>query len=243
MYKKLLSPVVVLALASPCAFAEVELLAHFELNGNAQDSSGNVADGQIFGNVTAVQDRCDNPNGAMYFDGNSSYIKVTDGTFLTPRKAATVCLRANVLEPYRINKHHVLVSKYKSDSSYQTGFTILVDNADNLRMWSKGKNLTELSDFPDMLDFNDYGNWNHFCLVDDNSNITTYVNGYPYDVKTSPDDVYADTSIPLLIGASHSGNGQPSSHSFATAYIDDVRIYADPLTSNQVKNIAFEACP
>ncbi|WDE06654.1 LamG domain-containing protein [Thalassomonas viridans] len=244
MYKKLLFPVVAtLSLVSPHSLAEAELLAHFELNGNTKDASGNLPDGQIVGNVTAVPDRCNNPNGAMYLDGNNSYIKVADGNFLTPRKASTVCLRANVLEPYRINKNHVLLSKYRADSSYETGYTVMVDRYDKLRIWSKGKNLTELSDYPEMLDFNDYGNWNHICLVDNKTNITTYVNGYPYSVKTSPDSVYADTSIPLLIGASYSGNGQPSIHSFATAYIDDVRVYSTPLTSNQVKRIAFEACP
>jgi hypothetical protein len=57
------------------------LVAYYELNGNAVDSSGNAANGTIFGNLTPVPDRFGNPNGAFAFDKNG-YISLPNTTLL-----------------------------------------------------------------------------------------------------------------------------------------------------------------
>ena len=53
-----------------------KLMHYYQLNGNANDASGNNYNGTIMGGVTFVNDRNGNPNSAASFDGTSSYIFV-----------------------------------------------------------------------------------------------------------------------------------------------------------------------
>ena len=53
------------------------LLAHFKLDGNATDSTGNGFDG-INEGATAAVDRFGNPAAAMYFDGSSRILTGLD---------------------------------------------------------------------------------------------------------------------------------------------------------------------
>ncbi len=58
------------------------LLIHYELNGNAQDASGNGFHG--FVNATPATDRFGNPNGCFYFDGIDDYIDLPNSSALKP---------------------------------------------------------------------------------------------------------------------------------------------------------------
>lgn len=49
------------------------LVARYELNGHAIDSSGNMYDGTLHGTTAAI-DRHGNPNGCLEFDGNNDYV-------------------------------------------------------------------------------------------------------------------------------------------------------------------------
>ncbi len=60
------------------------LLAHYKLDGNANDASGNDLHGTINGTLTGTTDRFGITNGAMHFNG-SSHIIVSDNFILKPK--------------------------------------------------------------------------------------------------------------------------------------------------------------
>jgi len=55
------------------------LVAHYDLNGNAADSSGFGNDGSLVG-VTSSADRFGAPNSAYYFDGVDDYINIPESS-------------------------------------------------------------------------------------------------------------------------------------------------------------------
>ena len=63
------------------------LVGHWELNGNANDETGNHS-GIVHG-ATPTQDRIRNVNGAMLFNGSSDYVAVPDAPDLRPTDAVT----------------------------------------------------------------------------------------------------------------------------------------------------------
>jgi hypothetical protein len=65
------------------------LVAHYELDGNALDSSGNGANGTIFGSLTPVPDRFGNPGGAFAFEKNA-YISLPNTTLLNGATQAAI---------------------------------------------------------------------------------------------------------------------------------------------------------
>ncbi len=66
----------------------VGLVAHWELDGNGNDSADSH-DGTVWG-ATPTEDRFGNANSAMFFDGSNDYIDVTHHPDLTPSNAMTV---------------------------------------------------------------------------------------------------------------------------------------------------------
>ena len=67
------------AISTTCHAATLAdgLVAHYELDGNALDSSGNGANGTIYNNVVPTTDRFGVPNAAMYFPANFDAIRGT----------------------------------------------------------------------------------------------------------------------------------------------------------------------
>lgn len=65
------------------------LVAHYELNGNALDSSGNGVNGTIVGTLTPVADRFGNPSGALAFDRNG-YIVLASTSLLNGATQAAI---------------------------------------------------------------------------------------------------------------------------------------------------------
>jgi hypothetical protein len=65
------------------------LVAHYELDGNALDSSGYGANATIFGSLTPVPDRFGNPGGAFAFEKNA-YISLPNTTLLNGATQAAI---------------------------------------------------------------------------------------------------------------------------------------------------------
>jgi hypothetical protein len=65
------------------------LVAHYELDGNALDSSSYGANGTIFGSLTPVADRFGNPGGALAFE-KDAYISLPNTTLLNGATQAAI---------------------------------------------------------------------------------------------------------------------------------------------------------
>ncbi len=57
--------------------AQQNIVAYYPFNGNANDESGNLHNGEVMG-ATLTDDRFGNPDGAYYFDGVNNYIDAGD---------------------------------------------------------------------------------------------------------------------------------------------------------------------
>jgi len=67
---------------------EAGLVAQWKLDGNGDDSADNH-DGTVYG-ATGTEDRFGNANSAMFFDGSTDYIDVSHHADLTPTNAMTI---------------------------------------------------------------------------------------------------------------------------------------------------------
>ncbi len=65
------------------------LVAHYELDGNGLDSSGNGANGTFVGTLTPIADRLGNPSGALGFDKNG-YVDLPNTTLLNGATQAAI---------------------------------------------------------------------------------------------------------------------------------------------------------
>lgn len=77
---------IALILFSSLASAQIDqgLLLHYKFDGNANDSSGNARHGTNFGG-TYGQDRHENPNSAIYLDGEDDYVNFPNLAELKPQ--------------------------------------------------------------------------------------------------------------------------------------------------------------
>jgi hypothetical protein len=71
-------------------FIEDGLVAYYPLNGNTEDYSGNGLNG-IAHNVSYSPDRFDKSEGACHFDGNTSFISISNSALLNGN-TYTICL-------------------------------------------------------------------------------------------------------------------------------------------------------
>jgi hypothetical protein len=82
MKKKLLFLLAIMPCLITSIVAQVDLnnglAAYFMLDGNVRDTSGNGNHGTIYGTPTLTSDRWGRPNAAYNFDGNGSFIWVTE---------------------------------------------------------------------------------------------------------------------------------------------------------------------
>ena len=80
------------------------LVGHWKFDGNPQDSSGRGHHGTVNGAVLTT-DRCGRPRRAYLFNGNSSYINVSDHADLRPGHITiSIWLIANALQSGAINR-------------------------------------------------------------------------------------------------------------------------------------------
>jgi len=61
------------------------LVAYYPFNGNANDQSGNN-NNPVFNNASLVADKYGNPNGAYYFNGAGSYMRIPNSASLNPQR-------------------------------------------------------------------------------------------------------------------------------------------------------------
>jgi hypothetical protein len=80
---------VIVCVMAAANFASADLVAQWDFSGNANDISGNGNHGTVYG-ATPTTDRFGNLNRAYSFDGTSSYIDVPDAPSLNPTSAITI---------------------------------------------------------------------------------------------------------------------------------------------------------
>jgi len=212
--------------------ARADLLSHWPLNGDLDDIVGGN-DGEFFGDIEAeyTEGYDGTEDGAVLLDGVDDYIKVTysQGLPLYDYEAFSVAMWVKGL-PQPDNRIF-------AESSSQSGtplYTLGTDRAGTtgvVDMYVRGDNgqaavnhwQTTREAFDD--------EWHHVALVDDNGNVTIYVDGRPYKFTYVRPALTADTTVfGAVIRENHS---LPECCFFAGA-LDDIRIYDHALTEEEV---------
>jgi len=195
-----------------------DLVAAYDFNANANDTSGNGHDGTIHG-ASLVVDRDGNPNRALNFDGND-YVLVSDHADLqfTQRLTITAWIKETTRRSYA-----KLLSRRSGSYFYFLG----VDNGRPYGGIGNGSNFTVTRKTIDMpLD-----QWHFLAFVYDSQANSMHIY---YDGIL--DETTVTTSLPILagvdmsIGADFEGTGN-----FFEGLIDGVAIYDQALTAEEIR--------
>lgn len=221
---------------SLCFIAEAQIpIVHFKLNGNAEDNATNKNNGVIMGGVSITKDRFGNPCGAMSFNGKDGYIEVPNSPtleavsnkfsvsawFYIPKTAQNSVMRDLTLickgdqssetssnPQYRVQ---ILQMQNQSTISVNTAFT---KNDNNFR-----NHLIE------------FDKWSFVCLTYDGVEVKTFLNGSL--VWSMPYSGVLERNNSSL----HIGKDMPGGMEFFRGALDDLRIYNESLTSQQVLSL------
>ena len=209
------------------------LIGHWKLDGDAQDSSGHGHDGQVF-NATPTTDRFGQHNQAYAFDGDGDYIEIPHSDTLNSLPIS-ISVWFNASED---NENGGVVSKYiaahwdgwQINSSYNRAIPHYLRGLDHGVIGKNGEKAFE-TDFS-------YNTWNHIVTIFDEEGGRIYKNGQfvvTHDWIGAPGKCAGNTSF--QIGRYRTYDPSKHPHSDFNGAIDDVRIYGSSLSDNEVLSL------
>ena len=184
----------------------------------ASDSSGNGNTGTVvFGDGAWTSGLV---NGALFFDGESTQVLVTNSPSLNPANAITISTWVNAGDWF--NNTRVL-EKGKSDNQYG----LWINNSGQLEFLLAGVTNGILITSPPST-----AAWHHLAATYNGTSISLYIDGQ-LAAQHSASGPLTITTDPLAIG------GKPSGGPLFAFYgvIDDVRIYSSALSASQIAQL------
>ena len=205
-------------LASAMA-ADPNLVGHWKLDGNANDSTGSNH-GTLIGNPTWANDP--QRGWCLDLDGNGDYVDVGDAPSLTFTEEITVACWIKVRKFDR--NWSAIVAKGDD--------WVLARTRDDSRVAFLCLGLTG-GGWPEVYsgDVND-GNWHHIAGVYDGSKLSMYQDGSCVDAKSLHGPINRNWKRVLI------GENAQSPNRYWNGLIDDVRIYNRPLTAEETVVLA-----
>ena len=227
------------------------LVAHYEFEGDADDSSGNDNDGEEFGGVSYT----DGITGSA-FDSNPElkpYYKL-DGEFDT-NNIKTVAVWIYQYGRHDMDQRQILFSKYDWSNNRNFFFSTFDNTDDHSRFCAYFYNtdqeheklcsyydddeLSELSETITMHQNNEMndGQWYHLSYTDDGSKLSIYINGTRVSEKIKEYSTYLNSSPPVYIGYARNIGDDFSYEDFLNAKIDDFRVYNRALNAAEIQTL------
>ncbi|WP_435357828.1 LamG-like jellyroll fold domain-containing protein [Emticicia sp. SJ17W-69] len=206
-----------------------ELIAHYPLDGTADDVSGNNLHGVISGTVLATPDRFGNPNSAMHFNGDvNNRISVADHFLLRPKSvtlATWVKMSGSSFQAF-VGKNYGNCIQ----NPWQLGF-----DGSNLSSWSF-YNASACGEYS-VLQYSPFprDSWVHLVQVVDTDNDIhkLYLNGNLVASQAYTGEIIYDDK-PVFFGMDIDNGGMFGA---LNGDLDDVRIYGSAFTDQQVLNL------
>ena len=216
----------------PC-MAQASVLAHYELNGNAVDSSGFGNDGTVMGATTTL-DRFGAPNSAYFFDGVDDYIDIPESTaFDSSPFSISLWFRAASFPA----EAGMLISKGQNNFEIHTA-AIEFTGQSAMKFLPRFVDHGVTMDWHTPADTYGLDEWTHVVAAYDPGNaIRFYINAIeipltgPASLLDAPDNL-----LNARLGA------RTDNMLYFHGDIDDVRIYNQVLTANEVGQI-YAAVP
>jgi len=198
------------------------LKAHYTLNGDANDYSGQNNHGQIVGNLILTYDRFGNPNSAYQFPGTTSdYIAInfSQDFNILPTGSFTVSLwfKGNSFPKY---PKKVLFGKENPNLFYNYHDYVMALENYQLTIGGKGQDVVTSS-----LVSSDPQGWSHFVFIYDNMKWYIYSNKSLVASQLYYNLAISQSTHGLVIGKNYNG------------IIDDVHFYNRALTLEEIKDI------
>lgn len=195
------------------------LVAHYKLDGNAQDSSGSGNHGTTNGGVTFITTNKVGSHGAL-FNGTSSYVQMPVSIRDDFTIAFWIKTTATAGTPNWFNGQG-LVEGQVAGSTTDFG-TALVGNKFGFGIGAPNTTLTATNVIND-------GQWHHLVATRSSSSgqMNVFVDGQPQGTITGPTGTRAATPF-LRLGSLQTGAP------FFAGIMDDVRLYDYMLNSNQI---------
>lgn len=217
------------ALAAP-AFPDA-LWAHYPLDGNANDESGNGFDGAVSGASTVAGVR----GQALSFDGTSSdFVQIADDPALRPGDndddftvAFWMNLQTSFTGTWRSLTH-------KGNNGAQRTFAIWMRPFDN-RIHYRISTDVSTNEGDDSVTHINVGEWTHIAYAKRGNKLSLYVNGDLDDSVTLVGNTVANDGD-IYIGDTPWYNG-------TAAIIDDYRIYEHGVTDDEALALAGATSP
>ncbi len=215
-------------LVTPAEPAPGNLVAHYEFEGTANDSSGNGLHGTAMGEPAFVAGKFGQ---AISLDGFNDFVEITGYKGILGPNAVTVTAWINTTSTVT----GTIVGWGPNIDGQRFGFRV---NENRIRMENAGGNVQGDSNITD-------GQWHHVAVtIQENATIsypdvTLYVDGID-DTRagTDPDAFNLTASQDVRIGSRPASNDR-----FFMGLIDDVRIYDRTLTPEEVAWLAGRTQP
>jgi hypothetical protein len=201
-------------------------VAHYPLNGNAADVSGNNLNGIIVGFPSLVSDRFGNPNSAYEFTGNAANrIEIADNSLLRPTNLTITAWVKVTAQP------SIGVFIDKALGSCSNDSWVLGTQGGSYSTWISNSSSCTLS-FTQQSSPITLNQWQFVCLVVNDSTDTQelYVDGVMVSTSPITFSMLYDNN-PLILGAANE-NTAPNFPFFGV--LDDVKIYNSALTATQI---------
>lgn len=212
------------------------LLGHYPFSGNANDASGNAQHGTVNG-AALTTDRFGNASSAYNFNGSSDYISLPAGTYTNLNVYSYSCW-------IKQTSASIGFAMCFGESSYGYCQALLVQATGSVTgtSYNSGSNPTQsLIHTTATYSINQ---WLHLVLTRDLTTIKVYVNGVLFSSSSAGTGgqnaaYYSSTSnwpVKAYIGA------RTTSVNYFTGSIDDVRIYSNVLSQNDINALYNESC-
>lgn len=209
-----------------------ELVAYYPFNGNANDESGNMNHGTVYG-ATLTTDRIGSANSAYSFDGINDYIDIGDANkanfAFTTTFTVTAWVKGNT-----VSGTHGIISK-THDS--EDGYLLSLSNG-KISGGTSGPGSHKNIEGSTTLNVD---TWYHVAAVFAASEFThhIYINGV-LDDGTEGDNNQSqlrDSGEELILGAINRGNNNGEITEFFNGVIDEIRFYNRGLTEEEINNL------
>jgi hypothetical protein len=196
------------------------LIAHYPLNGNAQDASGNGLHG-TFGGISWINDKEGTPNNAAHFDGTNDYIHVPNEDLLNFQNALSIACWIKIDQFFEHEQHPV------SHGSWQNRYKISIGDQHIRFTVNTSDGIKDL----DSETIPATGQWYHLAVIYNGTDMEIWLDG-KLDAFTSHQGLINKTAYDLVFGQNLPGvNG----YNFKGA-LDAVSIFDYGLFPSQIKN-------
>ena len=213
-----------------------ELVAHYEFDGNANDSSGNGNNGEVIG-ATLTEGRHGDDNSAYYFDNQEH-----DGYFYTKDyivfpefalSSISISLWVKYIDNAHSGDHNAAIV---SLGEWDTNILMLWTNADgDLRLMASENGVSLLEESITLEGVLSDSNWHHVAVVIDNDKdtVTVYFDGSEDAIEQLTGNIDIDNDT--LYASLHKWDYGSSMASRFVGSLDDMRIYGRALNLTEVQ--------